>query len=209
VNSLNENNVIGQGAAGKVYKVVVGPHGEAMAVKKLWARNEASSRNNDCFEAEVETLGKVRHRNIVKLACCITNRVSRLLVYEYMPNGSLGDFLHTHSAKSTILNWSMRYKIACDAAEGLSYLHHDCVPPVIHRDVKSNNILLDAEFGAKVADFGLARTIETEPATMSAVAGSYGYIAPGELLHSLYYFTLAKLKDSFASHSLYNLQILI
>jgi serine/threonine protein kinase len=80
----------------------------------------------------------------------------------------------------------MRYRIACDAAEGLSYLHHDCVPLVIHRDVKSNNILLDAEFGAKVADFGLARTIGTERATMSAVAGSYGYIAPGQLLHSRY-----------------------
>jgi kinase len=192
VNSLHENNVVGQGSTGKVYKAVVGPRGEAMAVKKLWANSDASSRNG-FFEAEVGTLSKVRHKNIVKLACCVTNRACRLLVYEYMPNGSLGDFLH--SAKTNILAWPMRYKIACDAAEGLSYLHHDCVPAVIHRDVKSNNILLDAEFGAKVADFGVAKTTGNGPATMSVIAGSYGYIAPGELLHS--FITLHSSKDSF------------
>ncbi|TVU09188.1 hypothetical protein EJB05_42635, partial [Eragrostis curvula] len=175
VNSLHDNNVIGQGSAGKVYKAVVGPRGEAMAVKKLWAGNVASKRS-DGFDSEVETLSNVRHKNIVKLACSITNSVSRLLVYEYMPNGSLGDFLH--SAKSSILSWPMRFKIAVDAAEGLSYLHHDCVPPIIHRDVKSNNILLDAEFGAKVADFGVAKSIGDGQATMSVIAGSYGYIAP-------------------------------
>jgi serine/threonine protein kinase len=75
----------------------------------------------------------------------------------------------------------MRYNIAVNAAEGLSYLHHDCEPPIIHRDVKSNNILLDAEYGAKVADFGVAKTIGDGPATMSVIAGSCGYIAPGEL----------------------------
>jgi kinase len=89
VSSLHENNVVGQGSTSKVYKAVVGPHGEAMAVKKLWANSDASSRNG-FFEAEVETLSKVRHKNIAKLACCITNRACRLLVYEYMPNGSLG-----------------------------------------------------------------------------------------------------------------------
>ncbi|CAD6225290.1 unnamed protein product [Miscanthus lutarioriparius] len=122
VNSLDESNVIGEGGAGKVYKVVVGPQGEAMAVKKLWSSGVASKRI-DSFEAEVATLSKVRHRNIVKLACSITNSVSRLLVYEYMTNGSLGDMLH--SAKRIILDWPMRYKIAVNAAEGLSYLHHD------------------------------------------------------------------------------------
>ncbi|XP_062193321.1 receptor-like protein kinase HSL1 [Phragmites australis] len=175
VNSLDENNVIGQGAAGKVYKAVIGPRGEAMAVKKLWA-SHAASQKIDSFEAEVATLSRVRHKNIVKLACCITNSVCRLLVYEYMPNGSLGDFLH--SAKSSILDWPMRYKIAFNAAEGLSYLHHDCAPPIVHRDVKSNNILLDAEYGAKVADFGVAKTIGDGSATMSVIAGSCGYIAP-------------------------------
>ncbi|RLN32821.1 receptor-like protein kinase HSL1 [Panicum miliaceum] len=175
VNSLDESNVIGQGGSGKVYKAIVGPQGEAMAVKKLWPIGVASKRI-DTFETEVATLSKVRHKNIVKLACSITNTVCRLLVYEYMPNGSLGDILH--SAKRSILDWPMRYKIAISAAEGLSYLHHDCKPPIVHRDVKSNNILLDAEYGAKVADFGVAKTIGDGPATMSIIAGSCGYIAP-------------------------------
>lgn len=176
VNSLDESNVIGQGGAGKVYKVVVGPQGEAMAVKKLWPSG-AASKSIDSFKAEVAMLSKVRHRNIVKLACSITNNGSRLLVYEYMANGSLGDVLH--SEKRHILDWPMRYKIAVNAAEGLSYLHHDCKPVIVHRDVKSNNILLDAEYGAKIADFGVARTIGDGPATMSMIAGSCGYIAPG------------------------------
>ncbi|KAJ1289284.1 hypothetical protein BS78_02G152600 [Paspalum vaginatum] len=175
VNSLDERNVIGQGGAGKVYKAVFGPQGEAMAVKKLWPSGAASKRL-DAFEAEVATLSKVRHRNIVKLACSMTNGASRLLVYEYMPNGSLGDMLHGEN--STALDWPMRLKIAIDAAEGLSYLHHDCMPAIIHRDVKSNNILLDADYGAKVEDFGVAKAVGEDPASMSVVAGSYGYIAP-------------------------------
>ncbi|WVZ64553.1 hypothetical protein U9M48_014053 [Paspalum notatum var. saurae] len=157
VNSLDERNVIGQGGAGKVYKAVVGAQGEAMAVKKLWPSGVASKQRLDAFEAEVATLSKLRHRNIVKLACSMTNGASRLLVYEYMPNGSLGDMLHGEN--STVLDWPMRLKIAIDAAEGLSYLHHDCMPAIIHRDVKSNNILLDADYGAKVADFGVAKAI--------------------------------------------------
>ena len=80
------------------------------------------------------------------------------------------------------MDWPTRYKIAVDAAEGLSYLHHDCVPSIVHRDVKSNNILLDVDFGARVADFGVAKAVETTPKgakSMSVIAGSCGYIAPG------------------------------
>ncbi|XP_047052266.1 receptor-like protein kinase HSL1 [Lolium rigidum] len=182
VNSLDESNVIGEGAAGKVYRSVVGPRSEAVAVKKLWATTTAdgatvdNSKDDDTFEAEVATLSRIRHKNIVKLFCSVTSRACRLLVYEYMPNGSLGDLLH--GAKAGVLDWPARLKIAVHAAEGLCYLHHDCVPSIVHRDVKSNNILLDAEFGAKVADFGVAKTLGDEPATMSVIAGSCGYIAP-------------------------------
>ncbi|KAL7219294.1 hypothetical protein ACSBR2_012381 [Camellia fascicularis] len=190
---LNEDNVIGSGASGKVYKVELG-NGELVAVKKL---NERSKKNyesfasvdsqsfatvdsqKDAFEAEVETLGRIRHKNIVRLLCCCNTEDCKLLVYEYMPNGSLGDFLHI--GKCGLLDWPTRFKIALDAAEGISYLHHDCVPSIVHRDVKSNNILLDAEFGARISDFGVAKIINTvnkgaEP--MSAIAGSCGYIAP-------------------------------
>ncbi|OVA11107.1 Protein kinase domain [Macleaya cordata] len=184
---LDEDNVIGAGASGKVYKAVLS-NGEAVAVKKLWGVSKKVNENGDTekgqipddgFEAEVETLGKIRHKNIVRLWCCCTTRDCKLLVYEYMPNGSLGDLLH--SSKGGLLDWPMRYKIAVDAAEGLSYLHHDCVPPIVHRDVKSNNILLDGEFGAKVADFGVAKAVDSMEKglkSMSGIAGSCGYIAP-------------------------------
>ncbi|KAJ0470349.1 putative protein kinase RLK-Pelle-LRR-XI-1 family [Helianthus annuus] len=109
------------------------------------------------FEAEVETLGRIRHKNIVRLWCCCSTKTCELLVYEYMPNGSLGDLLH--STKSRLHDWPIRYKIAVDVAEGLAYLHHDCVPAIVHRDVKSNNILLDGDFGARVADFGVAKLV--------------------------------------------------
>ncbi|KAL0398546.1 UNVERIFIED_CONTAM: Receptor-like protein kinase HSL1 [Sesamum radiatum] len=136
------------------------------------------------FDAEVETLGKIRHKNIVKLWCFIT-RDCKLLVYEYMPNGSLGDLLH--STKSGLLDWPIRFKVALDAAEGLSYLHHDCAPPIVHRDVKSNNILLDADYGARVADFGVAKVVDANAKgtkSMSVIAGSCGYIAPGRNMQS-------------------------
>ncbi|KAL4386476.1 hypothetical protein GQ457_09G002710 [Hibiscus cannabinus] len=190
---LDEDNVIGKGASGKVYKVVLS-NGEAVAVKKLWGgvkkgcdsvdleKGQAQAESpvqDDGFQAEVETLGKIRHKNIVKLWCSCTTRDCKLLVYEYMPNGSLGDLLH--SCKSGLLDWPTRYKIIVDAAEGLSYLHHDCVPPIVHRDVKSNNILLDGDFGARVADFGVAKVVDAAgkvAKSMSVIAGSCGYIAP-------------------------------
>jgi len=189
LNCLDEDNVIGSGSSGKVYKVVL-TSGEVVAVKKIWggAKKEIDSgdvergqfRQDSAFEAEVETLGKIRHKNIVKLWCCCTTRDSKLLVYEYMPNGSLGDLLHSN--KGGLLDWPTRYKIAVDAAEGLSYLHHDCVPSIVHRDVKSNNILLDGDFGARVADFGVAKVVDATgkgTKSMSVIAGSCGYIAPG------------------------------
>ncbi|GMY37425.1 receptor-like protein kinase HSL1 [Fagus crenata] len=185
---LDEDNVIGSGSSGKVYKVVLSS-GEVVAVKKLWggATKEFESGDvekggrvqDNVFDAEVETLGKIRHKNIVKLWCCCTTRDCKLLVYEYMPNGSLGDLLH--SSKGGLLDWPTRYKIALDSAEGLSYLHHDCVPAIVHRDVKSNNILLDGDFGARVADFGVAKVVDSTgkgPKSMSVIAGSCGYIAP-------------------------------
>lgn len=177
---LDVDNVIGSGASGKVYKVVLS-NGETVAVKKLWGVAKKESDHMDPpavngFEAEVRTLGKIRHKNIVKLWCSCENKDCQLLVYEYMPNGSLGDLLH--GSKGGLLDWPIRYKIALDSAEGLAYLHHDCVPPIVHRDVKSNNILLDGEFGAKVADFGVAKTIGRGSKSMSTIAGSCGYIAP-------------------------------
>ncbi|RDY01313.1 Receptor protein kinase CLAVATA1, partial [Mucuna pruriens] len=175
VECLKEENIIGKGGAGIVYRGSM-PNGTDVAIKRLVGAG--SGRNDYGFKAEIETLGKIRHRNIMRLMGYVSNKETNLLLYEYMPNGSLGEWLH--GAKGGHLKWEMRYKIAVEAAKGLCYLHHDCSPLIIHRDVKSNNILLDADFEAHVADFGLAKFLYDPGASqsMSSIAGSYGYIAP-------------------------------
>ncbi|KAH0467270.1 hypothetical protein IEQ34_004508 [Dendrobium chrysotoxum] len=173
---LKENCVIGRGGAGVVYRGTM-PGGEHVAVKRLLGINKGSTHDNG-LTAEIQTLGKIRHRNIVKLLAFCRNKETNLLVYEYMPNGSLGEMLH--GKRGGYLKWEMRLRIATEAAKGLCYLHHDCCPLILHRDVKSNNILLDENFEAHVADFGLAKFLRDSGASecMSAIAGSYGYIAP-------------------------------
>ncbi|XP_068656708.1 LRR receptor-like serine/threonine-protein kinase HSL2 [Aristolochia californica] len=170
---LTDENLIGTGSSGKVYRAKL-KTGQIVAVKKI----RFSGENDGAFAAEVEILGNVRHGNIVKLLCCYTSEDCKVLVYEYMPNGSLKAALHEKGG--AFLDWNTRRKIAVGAAQGLVYLHHDSVPAIVHRDVKSGNILLDEEFGARVADFGLARAMESSGGerVMTCVAGSYGYIAP-------------------------------
>ncbi|KAK9053188.1 hypothetical protein SSX86_029820 [Deinandra increscens subsp. villosa] len=176
LDSLKEDNIIGKGGAGIVYKGVM-PNNEIVAVKRLPAMSRGSSHDHG-FNAEIQTLGRIRHRHIVRLLGFCSNHETNLLVYEYMPNGSLGEMLH--GKKGGHLHWDTRYKIAVEAAKGLCYLHHDCSPLILHRDVKSNNILLDFDFEAHVADFGLAKFLQDSGTSecMSAIAGSYGYIAP-------------------------------
>ncbi|PKU83455.1 leucine-rich repeat receptor-like serine/threonine-protein kinase BAM1 [Dendrobium catenatum] len=173
---LKEENIIGKGCAGIVYKGSI-PSGEQVAVKRLPVMSRGAAHDHG-FSAEIQTLGRIRHRHIVRLLGFCSNHETNLLVYEYMPNGSLGEVLH--GKKGGHLLWDLRYKIAVEAAKGLSYLHHDCSPLIIHRDVKSNNILLDSNFEAHVADFGLAKFLQDSGTSecMSAIAGSYGYIAP-------------------------------
>ncbi|PSS11065.1 Leucine-rich repeat receptor-like serine/threonine-protein kinase [Actinidia chinensis var. chinensis] len=173
---LKENNIIGRGGAGIVYRGEM-PNREHVAVKKLLGISKGSSHDNG-LSAEIQTLGRIRHRNIVRLLAFCSNKETNLLVYEYLPNGSLGEVLH--GKRGAYLKWDTRLKIAIEAAKGLSYLHHDCSPLILHRDVKSNNILLNSDFEAHVADFGLAKFLHSTGTSecMSAIAGSYGYIAP-------------------------------
>ncbi|XP_043696003.1 receptor-like protein kinase HSL1 [Telopea speciosissima] len=186
--NLTESNLIGSGGSGKVYRVPLNHAGEAVAVKKIWNCKISDQKHKE-FEAEVQILGTIRHSSIVKLLCCISNENSKLLVYEYLENRSLDRWLHNKNGGSirsgsvhpAVLDWPTRLQIAVGSAQGLCYMHHDCSPPIIHRDVKSSNILLDSEFKARIADFGLAKLLlkPGEPNTMSvAVAGSFGYIAP-------------------------------
>ncbi|KAK0588160.1 hypothetical protein LWI29_035220 [Acer saccharum] len=173
---FSESAVLGKGACGTVYKAIM-DDGEVIAVKKLKSRSEGASVDSS-FLAEISTLGKIRHCNIVKLHGFCYHQDSNLLLYEYMANGSLGEQLHGNK-QICLLDWDTRYRIALGAAEGLCYLHYDCRPHIVHRDIKSNNILLDELLQAHVGDFGLAKLIDLPYSkSMSAVAGSYGYIAP-------------------------------
>ncbi|KAK8328868.1 hypothetical protein V6Z11_A11G280700 [Gossypium hirsutum] len=174
---IKESNIIGMGGTGVVYKAEVHRPRAVVAVKKLW-RSQTDIESSDDLFGEVSLLGRLRHRNIVRLLGYVHNETNVLIVYEYMPNGNLGTALHGKQAGKVLVDWVSRYNIAVGIAQGLNYLHHDCHPPVIHRDIKSNNILLDANLEARIADFGLARMMIHKNETVSMVAGSYGYIAP-------------------------------
>ncbi|KAL6982562.1 hypothetical protein U1Q18_041012 [Sarracenia purpurea var. burkii] len=176
---IKESNVIGTGATGIVYKAEMPRLNTVVAVKKLWRTGtdiELGSSDDDLV-GEVNLLGRLRHRNIVRLLGFLHNDTDAMMVYEYMRNGSLGEALHGKEER-LLVDWVSRYNIAVGVAQGLAYLHHDCRPPVIHRDIKSNNILLDSNLEARIADFGLARMMLKKNETISMVAGSYGYIAP-------------------------------
>ncbi|CAA3032854.1 LRR receptor-like serine threonine- kinase HSL2 [Olea europaea subsp. europaea] len=183
--SLTSENVIGTGRSGRVYRVRL-KSGLTVAAKRFWevGRLPESER---VFQSEVETLSQIRHANIIKLLFSCINEDFKILVYDYMENGSLGDVLHGEKG-GVLLDWPRRFAIALGAAQGLAYLHHDCVPPIVHRDIKPNNILLDEEFRPKLADFGLAKTMHQDEdeggQVMSRVVGSYGYIAP-EYAHTM------------------------
>jgi len=177
--------VIGSGGSGKVYRIHLGggeEGGRTVAVKRIWNSRKVDEKLDREFESEVKVLGSIRHTNIVKLLCCISSQEAKLLVYEYMENGSLDRWLHhrDRAGAPAPLDWPTRLAVAVDAARGLSYMHHDCAQPIVHRDVKSSNILLDPDFQAKIADFGLARILvkSGEPESVSAIGGTFGYMAP-------------------------------
>ncbi|CAI9289100.1 unnamed protein product [Lactuca saligna] len=181
LSSLTENNLIGSGGSGKVYQIEIGRRGNYVAAKMIWNPQKVDDTLEKEFLSEIHILGSIRHSNIIKLLCCISSEDSKLLVYEYMENRSLDKWLHGKKRKSqhpTILDWPRRLQIAIGAAQGLCYMHHDCSPAIIHRDIKSSNILLDSDFKARIADFGLAKILTGQSNTMSAIAGSFGYIPP-------------------------------
>ncbi|KAJ1379636.1 Serine/threonine-protein kinase, active site [Sesbania bispinosa] len=183
LDSLVDKNIMGHGGSGTVYKIEL-KSGDIVAVKRLWSRKSKDSAPEDrlfvdkALKAEVETLGSIRHKNIVKLYCCFTSLDCSLLIYEYMPNGTLWDSLHKGWI---LLDWPTRYRIALGIAQGLAYLHHDLLLPIIHRDIKSTNILLDEDYQPKVADFGIAKVLQargSKDSTTTVIAGTYGYLAP-------------------------------
>lgn len=156
-NGFKEFNELGRGSYGFVYKAVL-PDGRQVAVKRANAATIIHSNIRD-FEIELEILCKLRHCNIVNLLGYCTEMGERILVYEYMPHGTLHD--HLHGGLSP-LNWALRLKIVMQASKGLEYLHMEADPPVVHRDVKTSNILLDSDWGARVSDFAFSNLNEKD-----------------------------------------------
>ncbi|KAE9607896.1 hypothetical protein Lal_00040016 [Lupinus albus] len=172
-NAFCSENVIGEGGFGCVYKGWL-HDGRAVAVKQLKAGSGQGERE---FQAEVEIISRVHHKHLVSLVGYCIFEQQRMLIYEFLPNGTLHH--HLHGSEMPVLDWSKRLKIAIGAAKGLAYLHEDCSQKIIHRDIKSANILLDDAFEAQVADFGLARLTDTGNTHVSTrVMGTFGYMAP-------------------------------
>ncbi|XP_031113553.1 systemin receptor SR160-like [Ipomoea triloba] len=179
---LKDENLIGNGGSGKVYRVITRKD-QRVAVKSIWhEQKQGQGLMEKQFLAEVKILGGIRHNNIVKLLCCVRGKTTKVLVYEYMEKQCVHKWLHGKKRRLTtqVLQWETRLKIAIGAAQGLCYMHHGCNPPIVHRDIKSSNILVDSDFNAKIADFGLAKMLASQgdPETVSAVVGTFGYIAP-------------------------------
>ncbi|XP_050381921.1 receptor-like protein kinase isoform X2 [Argentina anserina] len=174
--NLNDRYIIGRGTHGTVYRASLSEDKD-FAVKKLVFAGHEGRRLS--MIRELQTLGKIKHRNLIKLEDFWLGKDYGLILYRYMQNGSLHDALH-ETTPPLILEWSVRYKIALSTAYALEYLHYDCDPTIVHRDIKPMNILLDSEMEAHIADFGIAKLLDqSTPSTMSiSVVGTTGYIAP-------------------------------
>ncbi|CAL9100840.1 unnamed protein product [Musa acuminata var. zebrina] len=178
-NNFSEKNKLGEGGFGDVYKGTL-KNGKTVAVKRLAIAQ--TSRAKADFKSEVKLISNVHHRNLVRLLGCSSKGQDLLLVYEYMANSSLNKFIF--GDRQGFLNWKQRFNIIVGMARGLAYLHQEFHVCIIHRDIKSSNILLDDDFQPRIADFGLARLLPEDKSHLSTkFAGTLGYTAPEYAIH--------------------------
>ncbi|KAL2944242.1 L-type lectin-domain containing receptor kinase IX.1 [Bienertia sinuspersici] len=174
-NNFSEEGKLGEGGFGGVYRGLLTDVNREIAVKKI---SRGSKQGKKEYVSEVKIISRLRHKNLVQLLGWCHEQGNLLLVYEFMPNGSLDSHIYAGKRK-VVLPWAMRYKIAQDLASGLLYLHQDWEQCVLHRDIKSSNIMLDSNFNAKLGDFGLARLVDHNLGSQTTlIAGTLGYLDP-------------------------------
>ncbi|KAK8571821.1 hypothetical protein V6N12_027893 [Hibiscus sabdariffa] len=173
---------IGVGGYGSVYRAQL-PCGKVVALKKLHRLEAENPAFDKSFRNEIKFLTEIRHRNIVKLHGFCLHQRSMFLIYQYMEKGSLFYNLRDE-VEAVEMDWTKRIEIIKGMAHALSYLHHDCTPPIVHRDISSNNVLLNSSFEAFVADFGTARMLDLDSSNHTILVGTRGYIAP-ELAYTM------------------------
>ncbi|XP_068318660.1 MDIS1-interacting receptor like kinase 2-like [Pyrus communis] len=184
VDDFHEKYCIGAGGFGRVYKAEL-QSGQVVAVKRLNMSdsNDIPAINLHSFQNEIRTLTSIRHRNIIRLYGFCSRRGCIFLLYEYLERGSVGKALYGVEGVNELV-WATRVKIVQGLAHALSYLHHDCFPPIVHRDITVNNVLLESDFEVRLSDFGIARLLSTDSSNWTDIAGSFGYIAP-ELAYTM------------------------
>ncbi|KAI5069384.1 hypothetical protein GOP47_0015685 [Adiantum capillus-veneris] len=174
-NFFCEENVLGNGSHGIVYRGFI-PNGTRIVLKNF--SNNRGQADKE-FQLEVDAIGRVRHKNLVRLIGYCVEGSQRFLVYEYIDNGNLEQWLHGPLRQKAPLSWDIRMKVIVGTARGLAYLHEGLEPKVVHRDVKPSNILLDSQWNAKVSDFGFAKLLGTGKSHVTTrVMGTFGYVAP-------------------------------
>ncbi|PIA31282.1 hypothetical protein AQUCO_05100070v1 [Aquilegia coerulea] len=179
---FDDKHCIGVGGCGSVYKAVLSS-GQVVAVKKYHSREDGEQVDLKYFSAEIHALTELRHRNIVKFYGICSHARNSFLIYEYLERGSLANLL-SNETEAASLGWNERINIIESVASVLSHMHHGCSPPLIHRDISSKNILLNSEFDAFVADFGIARVLNPNSSNWTTPAGTFGYLAP-ELAYTM------------------------
>ncbi|KAD4584173.1 hypothetical protein E3N88_21774 [Mikania micrantha] len=197
LDDFDSRHIVGVGGYGTVYKAELSS--EVYAVKKIHTTEDGEMQNLKSFENEIRALTEIRHQNIVKLYGFCSHSRHSFLVYEFLSGGSLRNILN-HMEQAVEFDWNKRVTAVKSIAKALSYMHHDCSQPIIHRDLSSNNVLFDSEWVAHVSDFGTARLLKPDSSNWTSFAGTFGYIAPVNEKCDVYSFGVVTLEVIMGKH---------